>query len=540
MNQFGIKNPNSTLEQSNITCQKKVFWNLKPKQLIEDTLRIGQGTLSNNGTLVIHTGKFTGRSPKDRFIVKDKITQDAVDWNDINVPFDSKNFEILKDLICEYLSDKNIYVKDAAICNDDTYKLKTRVIAEFPWSAHFVNNMFIRLTEEEILNFSPDWTIYCAPGFKADPTIHGTRDKNFSIINFETKTILIGGSGYTGEIKKGMFSVLNFYLPKQENVLSMHCSANVGKEKDTAVFFGLSGTGKTTLSADPSRSLVGDDEHGWSDKGMFNFEGGCYAKCIGLRKENEPDIWAAIKPGAILENIKFFPGTCRPNYNDTSITQNTRVSYPIHHIKNHFKESVADHPENIFFLTCDAFGILPPLSKLTPEQAMFYFISGYTAKVAGTEEGVVEPQATFSACFGAPFMPLHPNDYAQLLGEKIKKHNVNVWLVNTGWTGGAFGIGKRIALKHTRSLISAVLENKFENVSFSNFSVFNLSIPSICPDVPGDLLHPRNSWVDKEKYNSEREKLAELFNKNFEQFADKVSENIRQAAPLSGALADID
>ncbi len=540
MNNIGLRNPNSDLSNHQINTDKSVFWNLKPKHLIEATLRQGQGTLSHNGTLVVYTGKFTGRSPQDRFIVKDAVTENRIDWNDINRPFDSNKFEQLKTDLTQYLSNKEIYVKDAAICNDHTYRLKARVIAEYPWSAHFVNNMFIRLSEEEILNFTPDWTIYCAPGFHADPEIHGTRQSNFSIINFSEKTILIGGSAYTGEIKKGMFSVLNFYLPVDENVLSMHCSANVGQEGDTAVFFGLSGTGKTTLSADANRNLIGDDEHGWSDEGMFNFEGGCYAKCIGLRKENEPEIWSAIKPGAILENIKFFPGTSRPNFNDTSITQNTRVSYPIHHIKNHYKDCVADHPKNIFFLTCDAFGILPPLSKLTPEQAMFYFISGYTAKVAGTEEGVVEPSATFSACFGAPFMPLHPNEYAQLLGEKIKDHNVNVWLVNTGWTGGPFGIGNRISLKHTRALINAVLEGKMNDISFSNFSVFNLSIPSMCPDVPGDILHPRNSWVDKEEYNQKRIELANMFNKNFEQFADKVSDNISEAAPMVATLAEVE
>ncbi|MBT8234487.1 MAG: phosphoenolpyruvate carboxykinase (ATP), partial [Bacteroidia bacterium] len=320
-------------------------------------------------------------------------------------------------------------------------------------------------------------------------------------------------------------------LPHHYNVLSMHCSANVGKSGDTSVFFGLSGTGKTTLSADPNRNLIGDDEHGWSDQGLFNFEGGCYAKCIHLSEEKEPDIFKAIKPGAILENISFHPGTCRPDYDDTSITENTRVSYPIHHIENHFKPCTAESPKNIFFLTCDAFGILPPLSKLTVDQAMFYFISGYTAKVAGTEEGVLEPQATFSACFGAPFLPLHPNDYAQLLGEKIKDNNVNIWLVNTGWTAGSYGEGHRISLKHTRQLISSVLNNDFDDISFTNFDVFNLQIPSYCEGIPGDLLHPRNSWADKDAYDQKRNELANLFNKNFEKFESKVSNNIKKSAP---------
>jgi len=533
MKETGIKNTDASLSAHNINSWKTAFWNLKPKDLAEDTLRRNQGTISYNGTLTIYTGEFTGRSPKDRFIVKDSITKNAVDWNDINQPIDEKHFDSLHQKICNYLEDKDLYIKDAAIGNNTKYQLKARVISEHSWSAHFVHNMFIRLSEENLRTFTPDWVIYVAPGFKADPKIDGTREKNFSIINFGKKTIIIGGSGYTGEIKKGMFSVMNFYLPKNEGVLSMHCSANVGKQNDTAVFFGLSGTGKTTLSADPNRELIGDDEHGWSEDGIFNFEGGCYAKCIGLRKENEPDIYNAIRPGAILENIKFFPGTSRPNYEDTSITQNTRVSYPIHHIHNHYKKENGDHPKNIFFLTCDAFGILPPLSKLTPKQAMFYFISGYTAKVAGTEEGVAEPKATFSACFGAPFLPLHPNEYAQLLGQNIKDHGVNTWLVNTGWIGGSCGTGKRISLKHTRNLINAVLNGNLEDVSFTNFDVFNLKIPSFCPNVPGDILHPRNSWADKEEYNSNRIKLAEMFNENFEKFKEDVLLDIIEASPIT-------
>jgi len=381
------------------------------------------------------------------------------------------------------------------------------------------------------LTFEPEWTVYCAPGFLADPKVDGTTDTNFSIINFAEKTILIGGSGYTGEIKKGIFSVLNFVLPIEKQVLSMHCSANVSADASSAVFFGLSGTGKTTLSADPNRQLIGDDEHGWSDDGLFNFEGGCYAKCIGLSKEKEPDIYRAIKPGAILENIKFFPGTARPNYEDTSVTQNTRVSYPIHHIDNHYKKSTAPHPDNIFFLTCDAFGILPPLSKLTPEQAMYYFISGYTAKVAGTEEGIAEPVATFSACFGAPFLPLHPNAYAQMLGEKIKKHKVNIWLVNTGWTSGPYGIGERISLKYTRRLITAVLNDELAEVGYSQLEVFDLAIPQSCPDVPSNLLDPRATWSDKTAYDNKRAELAEMFNANFDKFSDKVTNEILAAAP---------
>lgn len=531
MNQVGIKNPKASLSDYNITNWVSAYWNLSSNELIKETLQKNQGTLTANGTLVIQTGKFTGRSPKDRFIVKDNITSDSVDWNDINQPYAPENFDILQDKLTAYLNGKDLYIKDAAIVNASEHQLNVRLVAEYPWSAHFVHNMFIRLTEEQILKHEPEWTILCAPGFKADPAVDKTRADNFSIINFSKKTILIGGSGYTGEIKKGIFSVLNFNLPKNEKVLSMHCSANVGKKGDSAVFFGLSGTGKTTLSADPQRQLIGDDEHGWSDKGLFNFEGGCYAKCIGLCQETEPDIFRAIKPGAILENIKFFPGTCRPDYDDTSITQNTRVSYPIHHIENHYKGETATHPDNIFFLTCDAFGVLPPLSKLTPEQAMYYFISGYTAKVAGTEEGILTPKATFSACFGAPFLPLHPNEYAQLLGEKIKKHQVNIWLVNTGWTSGPYGEGHRISLKHTRRLITAVLEGEMDEATYQKVDIFNLSVPTQCAEVPEDILMPRNSWSNKIAYDEQRIKLAEMFQANFEKFTDKVSENITAAAP---------
>ncbi len=531
MKNCGVKNPAHTLSDHGINSTKKVYWNLSPHDLIQETLLRNQGTLASNGALVISTGRFTGRSPKDRYIVRDEITRNKVDWNAINQPISKDQFSVLKEKISRYLENKDLYIKDAAICKVEKHGIKVRLIAEFSWSAQFVHNMFVRLEQDEILEYNPEWIIYCAPGFEADPETDGTFANNFSIINFEEKTILIGGSGYTGEIKKGIFSVLNFILPTTQDVLSMHCSANVGEKEDAAVFFGLSGTGKTTLSADPNRLLIGDDEHGWSKDGLFNFEGGCYAKCIGLTKEKEPDIFNAIKPGAILENIKFFPGTARPNFDDCSVTQNTRVSYPIHHITNHYKSNIAPHPENIFFLTCDAFGILPPLSKLTVEQAMYYFISGYTAKVAGTEEGIAEPLATFSACFGAPFLPLHPNAYAQMLGAKINKHQAKIWLVNTGWTGGSYGVGQRIALNHTRSLISAVLDNKLDNCEYTNLEVFDLAVPTTCPGVPQELLNPRNTWADKQAYDERRLVLAEMFQKNFEQFSSEVSENILVAAP---------
>lgn len=531
MQESGFKNPTAQLSEYGINVWKTAYWNLSPSLLIKETLQRNQGTLTSNGTLAITTGKFTGRSPKDRYIVKDAITNDKVDWNEINQPFSSEDFDSLQEKLVAYLNGKDLYIKDAAACNAQEYQLNIRLIAEYPWSAQFVHNMFVRLNEEQLMAHQPEWTVLCAPGFMAEPKTDNTRASNFSIINFTKKTILIGGSGYTGEIKKGVFSVLNFNLPTQENVLPMHCSANVGKDGKSAVFFGLSGTGKTTLSADSQRELIGDDEHGWSEKGVFNFEGGCYAKCICLKKENEPDIYNAIKPGAILENIKFFPGTCRPNFEDTSITQNTRVSYPIHHIENHYKGGTAAQPANIFFLTCDAFAILPPISKLTPEQAMYYFISGYTAKVAGTEEGVLEPMATFSACFGAPFLPLHPNEYAQLLGKKIKEHNVNIWLVNTGWTAGPYGEGSRISLKYTRSIINAVLNGDLAKAEFSQTEIFNLSIPTACPEVPSEILNPRDLWKNKDAYDEKRMELSQMFNDNFAKFSDKVSADILAAAP---------
>ena len=518
INQYGIQS-------------SKIFWNLSPNELMKETLLRGEGTLTNNGTLSIKTGKFTGRSPKDRYIVLDNATEGKVHWNDINQPYNKEDYDILEAKVKSYLNDKELSVQDIAACQAKDHQLKVRLIAEYPWSAHFVHNMFVRLTEDQRTDFQPDWIIMCAPGFKADPDTDNTVASNFSIINFEKKTILIGGTGYTGEIKKGIFSVLNMILPSEKNILSMHCSANVGKQGDAAVYFGLSGTGKTTLSADPERALIGDDEHGWSDDGLFNFEGGCYAKCIGLDPAYEPTIYNAIKPGAILENISFHPCSSRPNYDDASITQNTRVSYPLHHISNRYGEEIAPHPKNVFFLTCDAFGVLPPLSRLTNAQAMYYFMSGYTAKVAGTEEGVLEPKATFSACFGAPFLPLHPGIYADLLGQKIRNHNVQVWLVNTGWTSGPYGQGHRIALKHTKQLISTVLTGAMDEATYESTEVFGLSIPTSCPDIPSEILNPRNTWEDKLAYDDQRSRLAMMFSKNFEQYNKEIADEIKAAAP---------
>lgn len=531
MSESGIKNPSANLAVIGITSNN-IFWNLSPEELIEASISKGMGVLSDTGALCVRTGKFTGRAPNDRYIVEDRFTIAHVNWNKINQNISSKTFHKLRNKVVRHLSERDVYVKDVFACADPTYKLNIRVIGEYPWSVQFARNMFRRYDRHDLLSFQPEWTILCAPECEANPAEDGTKNPNFAILNFDEKMILIGGTGYTGEIKKGIFSVLNCLLPVNHNVLSMHCSANVGANGDTAVFFGLSGTGKTTLSADPARGLIGDDEHGWSDHGIFNFEGGCYAKCIDLTEEKEPDIYRAVKHGAILENIMFVEGTRTPDYVNAAITQNTRVSYPLHFIPNALPGSTAGHPENIFFLTADAFGTLPPISKLTPGQAMYHFISGYTAKVAGTEEGVKEPQATFSACFGAPFLPLHPTQYADMLGEKMRRHKVNVWLVNTGWTGGGYGVGSRIKLQYTRAMISAALNGELDDVEYRNHPVFGLNMPVHCPGVPGEILDPANTWESREAYDNQANILAESFVRNFERFGDKANPEILAAAPL--------
>ena len=509
----------------------KVHWNLSSDELQKHALNKDQAKLTSQGAITINTGKFTGRSPLDRFIVKDSITENTVWWGDINVPFEEEKFNQLHEKIIAYLSNKEIYARDSYACASEEHRLNIRVVNEYPWSNLFAYNMFLRPTEEELENFKHEWLILNAPGFYADPKIDGTRQENFAILNFTKKTILIGGTGYTGEIKKGIFSALNYILPQDKGVLSMHCSANTGKTGDTAIFFGLSGTGKTTLSADPERNLIGDDEHGWDKDSVFNFEGGCYAKCIDLSAENEPDIYAAVKKGALLENIEFFKGTNNVDYSNTSTTQNTRVSYPIHFINNIAVPSSGQNPKNIFFLTADAFGVLPPISKLSAGQAMYHFISGYTAKVAGTEDGVNEPQTTFSACFGAPFMPLHPTKYAEMLGEKMKEFSVDVWLINTGWSGGEYGVGNRISLKYTRAMITAALNNQLNNVEYITHKVFGLNMPTSCPNVPSEILSPKNTWTDKSAYDEKANKLARAFNENFLQFSDHANDEILNAAP---------
>lgn len=531
MKDSGVKNPSSSLATYGI-AHSNIHWNLSPEELVETSIKKEMGVLSDTGALCVETGNFTGRSPEDRYIVEDSFSKEYVNWNKINQAISPGIYNNLKQKIASHLNTGDVYVKDVYACADDDYRLNIRVIAEYSWSVQFAGNMFRRYTNEELLEFEPDWTVLCAPGCLANPEEDGTRQSNFVIVSFEEKTVIIGGTGYTGEIKKSIFSILNCLLPVKHKVLSMHCSANVGESGDTAIFFGLSGTGKTTLSADPERELIGDDEHGWSDKGVFNFEGGCYAKTIDLTEDKEPDIFRAIRHGAILENIGFFPGTRTPDYSDDRLTQNTRVSYPLNHINNARPSSQATHPSNIFFLTADAFGVLPPMSRLTPGQAMYHFISGYTAKVAGTEEGVKEPQLTFSACFGAPFLPLHPTQYADMLGQKMQQHKVNVWLINTGWTGGPYGVGNRINLKYTRAMISAALNGQLDNVNYATHSVFGLNMPMSCPGVPSELLNPANTWSSKELYESKAIILAEAFVRNFEKYADRASEEILEAAPL--------
>jgi len=512
----------------------KVQYQIPPQKLHKITIEKGQGVETSSGALAVNTGEFTGRSPKDRFIVKDDITKDRVWWGDINIPFEPEAFENLYNKVTDYLSNKELFVRDCYACADENYKLNIRVINEHPWSNMFASNMFLRPKTEDLNNFSPEWTIINAPGFMANPEIDKTRQHNFAILDFTKKIALIGGTGYTGEIKKGIFSALNFILPVFKNTLPMHCSANVGEEGDTAIFFGLSGTGKTTLSADPNRKLIGDDEHGWTNENtVFNFEGGCYAKVINLSKENEPDIFEAIKPGAILENVILYKNGI-VNFEDVSITQNTRVSYPIGHISNIQTPSIGKNPKNIFFLTADAFGVIPPISKLTPAQAAYHFISGYTAKVAGTEAGVKEPQPSFSACFGAPFMPLHPAKYAEMLSNKMKEAGVNVWLVNTGWTGGPYGIGTRMKLKYTRAMINAVLNGDLGLYDYDNYhihSVFGVAQPRKCPGVPTSVLSPRSTWNDDEAYYTTAFKLTNAFRENFKKFEPYASEEIRRGGP---------
>ncbi len=524
--------PKSSVDLNYLGLRKNgtALWNLTTSQLYEEAIKNHEAVLTDKMALRVLTGKYTGRSPEDRFIVEEETTKDQIDWNSINKPVSEEVFDNLHKKVVDYLDGKNLYVKDLYCGADPAYRLNVRVVSEVAYHALFAHNMFINPSDEELKNHIPGFTVLAAPNFQADPEIDGTRTNTFILCNLKKKLILIGGTLYSGEVKKGIFAVMNYLLP-QQNVMPMHCSANMDKHGKTSVYFGLSGTGKTTLSADSDKILIGDDEHGWSDNGIFNFEGGCYAKTINLTAENEPEIFETTQmPGTILENVVLDKNRV-PDFDDDSLTQNTRCAYPIFFIPNASETGLGNHPENIIFLTADAFGVLPPISKLTPEQAMYHFISGYTAKVAGTERGVNEPQATFSACFGSPFMPLHPTVYAELLAEKIRKHSATVWLVNTGWTGGMYGTGKRMSLPHTRKLLSEAIEGNLKNTNYYKEPIFGLQIPEKVEGVPAEILIPRNTWADKEAYDKKAAQLAQMFRDNFKRFADKASEELLAAAP---------
>jgi phosphoenolpyruvate carboxykinase (ATP) len=530
MNEFGIRSTVFGLAETGVRSTSNVHWNLQVAELVEQTIKRGEGVLADNGSLCVRTGEFTGRSPKDKFAVKDAHTENVVWWGEVNNPFTRENFIKLKAKVVAHLEARELWVRDCYAGADPNHRITLRVVNENPWHSIFANNLFIRPNAADLERFRPEWTILCAPSFKADPAVDGTRQHNFTILDFTEKTILIGGSAYTGEMKKGIFTVMNYLLPLKGN-LSMHCSANIGKGGDTAIFFGLSGTGKTTLSSDPNRNLIGDDEHGWTNDGVFNFEGGCYAKCVDLSQEKEPQIWDAVKFGALVENTKFIDGTRTINFADISITENTRVAYPIDFINNAVEPSVGGIPKNIFFLTADAFGVLPPISRLNAGQAKYQFISGYTAKVAGTEAGVKEPQATFSPCYGQAFLPLHPTRYAKLLGELLAKYKTNVWLINTGWSGGPYGVGSRMKLSYTRAMITAALEGKLDNVNYTQDPLFGFSIPTEVPGVPTEVLIPRNTWVDKAAYDQKANELAAKFNANFDKYSEFADAEMRAAAP---------
>jgi phosphoenolpyruvate carboxykinase (ATP) len=506
---------------------KNVYYNLCPAELVEFAIRRGEGKLADNGALVCLTGARTGRSPKDRFIARNADASN-VNWNDINQPCSDEVFDAIHDKALAYLrGKKEIFVQELFAGADVTYRLKVRFVNENAWHNMFVWNQFVRPSAEEHKGFTPDFTVISVPGLLLDPKTDGTRSEVFIGVSFSRHTILVVGSGYAGEMKKSIFSALNYLLP-EKNVFPMHCSANIGKTGDTALFFGLSGTGKTTLSADPSRLLIGDDEHGWSDKGIFNFEGGCYAKCIKLSQKNEPQIWNSLCFGAVLENV-IIDAARHADYDDDAITENTRANYPVEFIDGAVIPSVGGHPKVVVFLTADAFGVLPPISKLTPEQAAFHFISGYTAKVAGTEADVIEPQATFSTCFGGPFMLQAPRVYADLLRKRMEEHGTEVWLVNTGWQGGKYGVGKRMAIPYTRAMVTAAVEGRLKDSEFVLDPAFGLAVPKHVPGVPDEVLMPRNSWADKAEYDKISAHLTELFDKNIKKF--DVPDAVRNAAP---------
>jgi phosphoenolpyruvate carboxykinase (ATP) len=503
-----------------ISTEQRVYRNLTPSQLYEHALRRGEGIVTPAGPFVAVTSPHTGRSPNDKFLVREPDSTHQIWWGKVNQPIAPEQFERLKAEVEAHLAGQELFVRDVYAGADPAFRLPIRFVTPNAWHALFVYNMFLRPADGELSRFAPGFEVLHAPEFQADPAVHGTKTGTFIIVSFAQRTILIGGTRYAGELKKSIFSVLNYLLPLK-GVLSMHCSANVGKQGDAALFFGLSGTGKTTLSADPERRLIGDDEHGWSDGGIFNFEGGCYAKVIRLSREGEPEIYATTEMfGTVLENVDVNPETGAVDLDSQRITENTRASYPIHYIPNHVPEGMAGHPAHVIFLTCDAYGVMPPIAKLTPEQTMYHFLSGYTAKVAGTERGVTEPKETFSACFGAPFLPLPPSVYAKMLGERIARHDVQCWLVNTGWTGGPYGTGHRMSLKHTRAMIRAALAGQLDDAPTRREPVFGLHVPVHVPNVPDALLDPRGTWKDPAAYDAQARRLVALFEKNFEQFAN--------------------
>ena len=510
----------------------QIHWNLFAAELVEAAVLRKEGRLAEMGPFVAVTTPHTGRSPNDKFVVRESTTDGDVDWGKVNQPISPEHYTLLKSDVQNYLNGlDDLFVQDLFCGAEPATRLSVRYVLPNAWHAHFVRNMFIRPELEELASFAPNFTVFHAPEFQADPARHGTRTTTFIVLNLAERTILIGGTRYAGELKKAMFTVMNYLLPKQ-NILSMHCSANIGAAGDTALFFGLSGTGKTTLSADPERGLIGDDEHGWSSNGTFNFEGGCYAKVINLSAESEPDIYQTTQMfGTVLENVVLSEPTRKVEFENQSLTENTRASYPLHYIRNHVPSGRGGHPKNVIFLTADAFGVLPPIAKLTPEQAMYYFLSGYTAKVAGTERGVTEPQATFSACFGAVFLVWHPTKYAHMLGDLLRQHGAQVWLVNTGWSGGAFGTGSRMKLSHTRAMVRAVLAGQVNDAATRTDPVFGLHLPTAIDGVPSNVLDPRATWKDAAAYDAQAKKLAAMFRENIKKFGDAVTPAILAAGP---------
>jgi phosphoenolpyruvate carboxykinase (ATP) len=518
------------LDAIGIRPEQTVYWNLNTPELYEVVARRGEGSLSAHGALLVDTGEHTGRAAKDKAIVREPSSEEKIFWGEVNKEFPQEKFDRLRERMTAYASTRELFVQDTYAGADPRYRLPVRIITELAWHSLFARTMFINDDAGESKH-APEFTVVNIPSFKADPAADGTRSETFILVDFAQRLVLIGGTSYAGETKKSVFGLLNYLLP-QRGVMSMHCSANVGEAGDVAVFFGLSGTGKTTLSADPERRLIGDDEHGWSDDGVFNFEGGCYAKVIKLSEEAEPDIYRTTRMfGTVMENVVFDPQTRVPDLDDASRTENTRAAYPLTSIPNIVPEGYAGHPSNIIMLTADAFGVLPPVARLTPEQAMYHFLSGYTAKVAGTERGVTEPQATFSTCFGAPFMVLHPGVYADLLGKKIQEHNADCWLVNTGWSGGPYGEGSRMKIKHTRAMIRAILNGSLAQVETRPDPVFGVHVPVSCPDVPAEVLQPRGTWKEPAAYDEKARELARRFNENFKKYEAGVSPEVRAAAP---------